>query len=73
MVGSYLWVTSLIFFGAGLLYWRKKRKFDRLNKQGIEVFGSYLEKFKADAFDTSLLWVGNASLITSVIVLLMIS
>ena len=73
MVGSYLWVASLMFFGARLLYWRKKRKFDRLNKQGIEVFGSYLEKAKADAFNTLLLWVGNMSLISSVIVLLLIS
>ena len=71
MVGSYLWVTSLMLFGAGLLYWRKKRKFDRLNKQGIEVFGSYLEKFKADTFNTLLLWVGNACLISSLIVFLM--
>jgi len=73
MIGSYLWVVSLMFFGAGLLYWRKKRKFDRKNRQGVEIFGSYFEKVKADAFNTLLLWVGNASLISSVFVLLMVN
>jgi hypothetical protein len=73
MAAEYLWVVLLMFFGAWLLYWRKKRKFDRLNKHGIEKFGSYLEKAKADAFDALLLWLGYASLISAVIALLMIS
>jgi hypothetical protein len=71
MTGNILWVVLLMFFGALLLYWRKKRKFDRLNKHGIEVFGSYLEKAKADVFNYLLLWVGYASLISSIVMLLM--
>lgn len=58
MISSYLWMASLIIFGACLLYWRKKRKFDRTNEHGIEIFGSYLDKAKADTFDALLLWVG---------------
>ena len=67
MIGSYLWVASLMFFGAWLLYWRKKRKFDRLNKQGIEVFGSYFKKARADAFDTLLLWIGWVSVVCGIV------
>jgi hypothetical protein len=70
MTSTYLWIASLMFFGAWLLYWRKKRKFDRLNEHGIEEFGSYREKIKADAFDTLLLWAGCISLISGVFVLI---
>lgn len=56
-----------------MLYWRKKRKFDRLNEHGIEIFGSYLEKAKADTFDTVLLWVGIATFVCGVFVLIGIS
>lgn len=71
MAGAYLWIVSLMFFGAWLLYCRKKRKFNRLNEFGIEVFDSYPDKVKADTFDTLLLWVGAASLISSVFMLMM--
>ena len=57
-----------MFFGVWLLYWRKKRKFDRTNEQGVEVFGSHLKKVKAEAFDTLLFWIGCGSLIGTVIV-----
>ena len=73
MAGTYLLIASLLFLGAWLLCWRKKRKFDRLNELGIEVFGSYPEKAKADAFDTLLLWTGYVSFISGVIVLMSIS
>ncbi len=73
MTGAYLWIVSLMFFGAWLLYWRKKRKFDRLNEQGIEVFGSYPDKVKTDTFDTLLLWAGCVSFISGTIVLMAIS
>ncbi|MGV7235643.1 MAG: hypothetical protein ACQ9ET_05220 [Nitrosomonadaceae bacterium] len=69
MAGEYLWVVLLMVFGAWLLYWRKKRKYDRLNDHGIEEFGSYLEKVRADAFNTLLLWVGCVCLIAAVIML----
>ena len=55
------------------MYWRKKRKFNRLNEHGIEVFGSYPQKVKADVFDTLLLWVGCVSIISSVLMLMAIS
>ena len=55
------------------MYWRKKRKFDRLNDHGIEKFGSYPEKTKAVAFDNLLLWVGYVSFISGVLVLMTIS
>ena len=69
MIGNYLWFVLLMLFGAWLLYWRKKRKFDRLNEQGIEIFRSYPKKVKAVAFDTLLLWMGCVSIIGAVIVL----
>ena len=70
MIGVYLLIASSLFCGAWLLYWRKKRKFDRRNEHGIESFGSYQEKIKADAFDTLLLWAGYASFISGVFMLL---
>ena len=69
MTSAYLWFVLLMFFGALLLYWRKKRGFDRRNELGIEVFGSYPKKVRAIAFDTLLLWVGCVSLIGAVIML----
>ena len=68
----YLWSVFLMFFGAWLLYWRKKRKSGRRNEQGVEVFASHLKKVKAEAFDTLLLWTGCVSLIGTVIVFWMI-
>lgn len=73
MISAYLWIASLMLSGAWLLYWRKKRKFDRLNEHGIEIFGSYPEKAKSDAFDALLLWVGCASVIIGVFVLMAVS
>ena len=73
MIGVYLMIAASMFCGAWLLYWRKKRKFDRRNEHGIESFGSYREKVKADAFDTLLLWAGYASFISGVLILLGIS
>ena len=73
MTGEYLWVVLLMFFGVLLLYWRNKRKFDRLNEHGIEIFGSYLEKAKADAFDTLLEYAGYVSFISGLFVLMGIS
>ena len=61
MISVYLWIASSMLFGAWLLYWRKKRKFDRLNKHGIEVFGSYPDKAKSEALDSLLLWIGRAA------------
>ena len=49
---------------------RKKRKFDRLNEHGIEIFGSYLEKAKADTFDTFLLWAGYLSFLSGAFMLM---
>ena len=70
MIGVYLLIAASMFCGAWLLYWRKKRKFDRRNEHGIESFGSYQEKIKADTFDTLLLWAGYASFISGVFMLL---
>jgi hypothetical protein len=69
MISAYIWFVMLLLFGVWLLYWRKKRKYDRLNEHGREAFGSYLEKVRADAFDTLLLWVGCVCLIGAVIML----
>ena len=73
MVGTYLLVATFMFFGAWLLYWRKKRKFDRLNAHGIEKFESYRAKAKAEAFDTLLLLLGCASFISGVFMLMEIN
>lgn len=62
-----------MLFRAWLLYWRKKRKFDRLNEYSIEVFGSYPDKAKSEALDSLLLWIGCASVTVSVFVLLSVS
>jgi uncharacterized membrane protein YphA (DoxX/SURF4 family) len=70
MTVEYLWIAALMFFGVLLLYWRKKRKFDRVNEQGVEVFKSYPKKVRADAFDTLLLWAGYVSVICGVLVLM---
>ena len=70
MVSTYLWIASLMLFGAWLLYWRKKRKFDRLNEHGIEVFLSYSKKVKAEAFDTLLLCAGCLSFICGTLMLI---
>ena len=70
MIGVYLLIAASLLCGAWLLYWRKKRKFDRRNEHGIESFGSYQEKIKADTFDTLLLWAGYASFISGVFMLL---
>ena len=72
MAGTYLWIVSLMFLGAWLLLWRKKRKFDRQSENGIETFSSYSEKVKADVFDALLLWAGYASFIASVFMLVTI-
>ena len=69
MIGNILWAVLLMLFGSWLLYWRKKRKFDRLNEHGIEIFISYPKKVKAVAFDTLLLWTGCVSVIGAIIVL----
>ena len=63
----------MMFAGACLLYWRKKRKFDRLNEHGIEIFETYPEKAKADAFDTLLLWAGYVCLLSSIFMIVGIS
>jgi hypothetical protein len=73
MISTYIWIALLMFFGAWLLYMRKKRKFDRLNEHGIEKFGSYLEKAKANTFDTFLLWAGYLSFSSAVFMLMGIS
>lgn len=65
MIGIYLWIVSLMFIGACLLFWRKKRKFDRSNDHGIEVFENYPKKFKADTFDKLILWTGWTCIIIS--------
>ena len=63
MIRTYLLIIILLIVGTRLLYWRKKRKFDRLNEHGVERFGSYREKVAADTFNTVLQWIGYASLI----------
>ena len=73
MIGVYLLIAASMLCGAWLLYWRNKRKFDRRNDHGIESFGSYQKKIKADAFDTLLLWAGYVSFMAGVFMLLGIS
>ena len=63
MIRTYLLIIFLLIVGTRLLYWRKKRKFDRLNEHGIERFNSYREKVAVDTFNTVLKWIGYASLI----------
>lgn len=70
---TYLLIIILLLFGAWLLYCRKKRKFDRMNEHGVEVFGSFNEKAKAEVFDTLLIWAGYACFISGVLVLMGIS
>lgn len=71
MIDTYLLVALSFSVGAVLLYWRKKRKFDRLNEHGIEAYTSYAEKVKTNATDTILLWVGCASIIGGTIILML--
>lgn len=65
MLGTYLWIIVLMTFGGWILYWRKKRKFDRTNEQGVEVFSSYRKKSITKIFDGVLLWVGCGAIIVS--------
>lgn len=69
MAVTYLGIVIFMLLGAWLLYWRKKRKFNRLNEHGIEVFGSYSKKVKAETFDTLLFWVGCVSVTLSVLMI----
>ena len=56
--------------GAWALYWREKRKFDRTNDKGIEIFRSYRRKLFGEAFDALLLWMGYACIIISLFLIL---
>ncbi len=54
--------AALLLLGALLLLWRKKRKFERLNEHGIEVYSSFSKKLTGDGLDSLLLALGSASL-----------
>jgi hypothetical protein len=63
---KYLWIVVLMGCGAWALYWRKKRKFDRTNDKGIEIYPSYGKKMLGEAFDKLLLWIGYVCITVSV-------
>ena len=49
--------VGLVIAGVGLLLWRKKRKFDRTNRAGIEQFHSFGVKIRARLLDGVLTWL----------------
>jgi len=51
-------IALLFVMGILLIYWSKKRRFDRRNALGIEQFGSLFEKIIGVLFDAILWWSG---------------
>lgn len=59
----------LLLTGAVLLYWQRKRKYDRSNDYGVERLPSYFGLFRARLADSILILIGSGSLVMGVVLL----
>lgn len=57
--------------GGALIFWRGKRRFQRLNQLGKQQFTSYTGKLRNRAFDLLLLSIGGGALLAGCVILLM--
>ena len=66
-------VSALIWLIAGsiLIFWRSRRKFSRLNSNGIEQFPSHWNMLSATGLDFMLFSVGTAAMAISALILLL--
>jgi hypothetical protein len=61
--------TLLLVFAALLTYWKRKRKFDRINEYGVERFPSYGRKLQARLAE-GVLGFGSLVLLTAGVLIL---
>ena len=66
-------VTAAVWLVGGcvLLFWRSRRKFSRLNSNGIEQHPSHLKMLTSTGLDLMLFSVGTAAMAISALILLL--
>ncbi len=62
--------VAMILGGGYLVYWEKKRRFDRVNHLGIEEFPSYRHKVACRLADTLIASTGTGAVGAAVVMLL---
>ena len=67
MSGADLYVVGLTVVGIVLVFWKNKRRFDRLNQLGIERYPSFGQKIGAKFVDGVLYSFGFVFLVTAAI------
>jgi len=58
-----------LLIGVLLLYWQRKRKYERSNDYGVERLPSYFGLFKARLLDSMLIIAANGALLAGVFML----
>lgn len=62
-VGHVMGIAATLV-GIALLYWQRKRRFDRTNSFGVQRFPSYFGKLRATAWD-GFLWLVGVTLLSA--------